>query len=125
MGYVFLMSGWGKLHNLDKVGEFFTQLGIPFAAFNAGMVAVTELVGGALLIIGLLSRVAAAPLAITMIVAIWTAKWSEVSGATDLFAMSEFLFIVIFLWIIVAGPGCISVDAYWCKRCTKKDPLKI
>lgn len=120
VGWVFLLSGWGKLHNLGQVSAFFTQLGIPFPTFNASMVAATETLGGALLIIGLFSRLAALPLAITMIVAIATAKLGDVSSAADLFGLSEFLFIVIFLWIIVAGPGCVSLDAYWCKRCRRK-----
>jgi putative oxidoreductase len=29
LGWVFLQSGWGKLHNLEKVIGFFTELGIP------------------------------------------------------------------------------------------------
>ena len=30
LGAVFVASGWGKLHSLDKVTEFFGTLGIPF-----------------------------------------------------------------------------------------------
>ena len=30
VGYVFMLTGWGKLQNLDRVTEYFTSLGIPF-----------------------------------------------------------------------------------------------
>src|SRR5258708_7650387 len=73
-GVVFVQTGWGKLHSLGDVTKFFTDLGIPAPAFQATLVATTELVGGALLVAGLLTRLAAAPLAFTMVVAILTAK---------------------------------------------------
>ena len=48
VGVVFAASGWGKLQNLEQVTGFFTDLGIPAAAFQARLVAGTELVGGLL-----------------------------------------------------------------------------
>src|SRR5438105_14582962 len=35
LGVVFIGTGWGKLHDLDKVTGFFTELGIPAPGFNA------------------------------------------------------------------------------------------
>src|SRR4051794_38267134 len=70
IGLVFLRSGWGKLHNLDGVTEFFTGLGIPAPGFQAVLVATTELVGGSLVILGLGARLASLPLATTMVVAL-------------------------------------------------------
>jgi putative oxidoreductase len=34
-GWQFWQTGWGKLHNLPHVVEFFTRLGIPPPALNA------------------------------------------------------------------------------------------
>src|ERR1700744_705982 len=34
-GWQFAQTGWGKLHNLARITEFFRSLGIPFPAFNA------------------------------------------------------------------------------------------
>src|SRR5262245_1531156 len=65
----FMQSGWGTLQNLDKTTEFFASVGIPEPGLNAILVACVELGGGTLLLIGLLSRLAAIPLSITMIVA--------------------------------------------------------
>ena len=39
LGLVFIESGWGKLHNLEKVTSYFTELGIPFASIQAPTVA--------------------------------------------------------------------------------------
>jgi hypothetical protein len=33
----------------------------------------------------------------------------------SLFGMIEFLYILLLLWIAVAGPGCVSVDSKLCK----------
>src|SRR4051794_7388777 len=73
IGYVFIQSGWGKLHHLDKVIQFFTSLGIPAPQLQAPFVAGVELVGGVLVLGGLFTRVASVPLIGTMVVAILTA----------------------------------------------------
>lgn len=119
LGSVFILSGWGKLHSLDKVTEFFTELGIPFASFNAGLVGLTEFTCGILILIGLLTRLASIPLIATMVVAIITAKREDIGGITDLLALEEFVYIVIFLWFLVQGAGKISIDNLICRRCHK------
>src|SRR5262245_51867472 len=78
VGVVFAQTGWGKLNSLGNVTEFFTTLGIPAPGFNAALVATTELVGGLSILVGLGARFAALPLSFTMIVAILTAKRSEI-----------------------------------------------
>jgi uncharacterized membrane protein YphA (DoxX/SURF4 family) len=45
-----------------------------------------------------------------MVVAIITAKKDSISELTDIFAISEYLYIVLLFWLVVAGPGRISVD---------------
>src|SRR5690348_652121 len=67
LGVVFLQSGWGKLHHLDQVTDFFTQLGIPAPHAQAVFVSGLELVGGALVLLELGTRFIAFPLAITMV----------------------------------------------------------
>jgi putative oxidoreductase len=110
LGVVFIGTGWGKLHSLDKVTGFFTELGIPAPGFNAVLVASAEFVCGALLLIGLLSRLAAIPLIVIMIVAILTAKIGDLHGISDLLGFEEWTYIVLAVWIAVAGPGPVSVD---------------
>ena len=111
LGAVFLGTVWGKLHNLQQVTGFFTQLGIPFPAMNAAMVSGIELVGGTMILLGLLTRFAALPLIVLMAVAILTAKRPEIDGIRSLLAFDEFTYLAGFLWLFVAGAGKASLDA--------------
>ncbi len=111
VGWVFFQSGWGKLHDLQKVTDYFTQLGLPAPAFQAALTSTTEFVCGSLLLLGLGTRLAAAPLIITMIVAIRTARWDDVDGVASLFTMIEFLYIALCVWIGTTGAGPLSADA--------------
>ena len=110
LGVVFIGTGWGKLHSLSKVTDFFTELGIPAPGFNAALASTAELVCGTLLLIGLLSRLASIPLIVTMIVAIIAAKSENLHGISDLLGFEEWTYIVLAVWILVAGPGPISID---------------
>jgi putative oxidoreductase len=112
VGKTFLQAGWGKLQNIDKPTQFFAELGIPMPEFNAYLVGVTECVGGLLFIVGLGTRLVSVPLAITMIVALFTAhrsEWSE-EGKTFLDA-SIAVYLLTFLWCLFHGPGKLSLDA--------------
>ncbi|MES2746076.1 MAG: DoxX family protein [Bdellovibrionota bacterium] len=110
VGWVFAESGWGKVNNIGPVIEFFTSLNLPAAAFQANLVAYTELIAGALIIIGLATRYAAVPLIITMIVAVAKVTAPNASSLSDYFAASEFLYIVILAWLVFAGAGRASLD---------------
>lgn len=116
LGVVFLGTGWGKLHNLDGVTEFFTTLGLPAPHFQAMLVASTEFVGGVLILVGLGTRLAAPPLAFTMVVAIWTAKRAELDGLSALFGLGEFLYLVLLVWLALAGAGPLSIDHLLARR---------
>jgi putative oxidoreductase len=110
LGWIFVESGWGKLHNLPRVIEFFASLGIPAPEIQAPFAAGTELVCGALLLAGLFTRVAAVPLVVTMTVAILTAKRGDISSFSDLFGMSEFLYIILLGTLSAFGAGTLSLD---------------
>lgn len=110
LGVLFLSTGWGKVHGLDRVTQFFTELGIPAPGFNAHMVSFVELIGGALLIVGLASRLAALPLIASMAVAIVTAQREQIHGLPDLFGLVEWTYLALLLWVVTAGPGKVSLD---------------
>jgi putative oxidoreductase len=116
LGWVFLLSGWGKLHHLDDVIEFFGSLGIPAPQIQAPFAAAVEFVCGALLLAGLFSRLAAVPLVVVMIVAIATARREELTSLGVLFGFIEYLYIVLLLYIAVEGPGPLSLDALLRRR---------
>jgi putative oxidoreductase len=110
VGYVFMLTGWGKLQNLDRVTEYFTSLGIPAPHILTPFVSGLECFGGLFLIIGVLTRISAGGLAVTMIVAIITAKWAEVDSLHTLLGFEETLFLAIFTWLAICGAGKASLD---------------
>lgn len=73
VGIVFLAHGIDKffITGLGNIGGFFGQIGIPLAGFSAFLVAAIELVGGAALIAGFYTRIAALLLGIIVLVAMF------------------------------------------------------
>jgi putative oxidoreductase len=116
IGYFFFETGWAKSGNLEAMAERFTGWGIPWPAFNAALSAYTELVGGALIVLGLATRLAAVPLCFNMIVAILVVNLRNVTELDEFFELSEPLYALVFLWLIFAGPGRVSVDHVLAKR---------
>jgi putative oxidoreductase len=110
VGYVFLLSGWGKLNNLPFVEENFVKWGIPAPHILTPFVSGVEFFGGLFLILGLLTRISAGALGVVMIVAIRSAKWEDVDSLDTLLGFDETLYLAIFLWLAIAGAGAVSLD---------------
>ena len=110
VGWGFLLSGWGKLNNLPQVTENFIGWGIPFPHFFPPLTSGIEFFGGLFLLLGLFTRISAGALAVTMIVAIKAAKWSDVDSLETLLGFDEFEYLALFLWLAIAGPGVVSLD---------------
>jgi putative oxidoreductase len=114
-GWQLEQSGWGKLHNIDKVTEFFTSLGLPAPGLTAHFIASLEFVGGILLILGLASRLIGVALTINMIVAYITADYEALmsifSNPDKFYAAAPYTFLVASVLILIFGPGLFSVDA--------------
>jgi putative oxidoreductase len=110
VGWVFMWTGWAKLNNLPQVTENFAGWGIPAPHILTPFVSGVEFIGGALLLLGLFTRVAAVPLVIVMIVAIIAAKWGDIDSAATLLGFEEVLYMALFGWLAVAGPGPVSLD---------------
>jgi putative oxidoreductase len=114
-GWQLAQSGWGKLHNIDKVTEFFLSLGLPAPGLTAHFIASLEFGGGILLILGLASRLIALVLTINMIMAYITADhdalMSIFSNPDKFYAAAPYTFLVASLLVLIFGPGLFSVDA--------------
>ena len=110
VGYTFMLTGWGKLTNLAQVTENFVGWGIPFPKILTPFVSGVECFGGAMLILGLFTRIPAAMLAVVMLVAIKSAKWGDVDSLETLLGFEEMTYFAAFLWLAVAGPGAVSLD---------------
>jgi len=117
IGYAFFLTGRGKLQNFENTVTFFTDLGIPLPELNAAFVSRLEYYGGMLLIAGLLTRIVAALLGSTMIVALLTADKETFSkalsgaGEIGLTDVTPVVFGMFLLWLMVFGPGVLSLDA--------------
>jgi putative oxidoreductase len=110
VGWVFLLSGWGKLNNLPQVTENFIGWGIPFPQFFTPLTSGIEFIGGLFLLLGLLTRISAGALGVTMIVAIKAAKSGDVDSLETLLGFDEFEYLALFLWLAIAGAGAVSLD---------------
>jgi putative oxidoreductase len=116
VGLVFVSTGWGKVHSLDKVTAFFTELGIPAPGLNAVVASFSELLCGSALVLGVLTRLATIPLIVTMIVAILTAKRKDLHGLFDLVGFDEFTYLVLLVMLAFLGPGNWAVDRFLASR---------
>jgi putative oxidoreductase len=109
-GYFWLETGWGKLHNLDGAIARFVDWGLPMPTFTAPFSASAELIGGAFLMLGLLTRFTTIAMTINMIVAIAFVAIKNVGSLDDFVELDEVVDILIFVWLFIAGPGRISLD---------------
>ena len=109
-GYTFMLAGWGKLNNLPLMIENFAGWGIPFPTILTPFVSAVECFGGAMLILGLFTRIPAAMLAVVMVVAIISAKWGDVDSLQALLGFEEATYFAGFMWLAIAGPGAASMD---------------
>jgi putative oxidoreductase len=110
VGYFFVETGWGKLHNLEGFAQRFAGWGIPYPHFNAALSAYTEFVGGLLIVFGMATRLATIPMIINMMVAILAVNLKRVSSLDDFVELDEPLYALTFLWLLLSGPGWVSFD---------------
>jgi putative oxidoreductase len=114
------LTGKGKLSNLGKITEFFTSLGIPLPALNAFFIGSLECFGSLLIIVGLASRPLSLLIAISMIVAYFTADFEAIANIvsdSDKFVKADpFPFLLAALIIYVFGAGKFSLDALLQRR---------
>jgi putative oxidoreductase len=119
-GWQFAQNGWGKLHNLAKITDYFTSLNIPFPAASAHFIAALEFFGGLLLIVGLGTRLVGLLLAANMMVAYWTADHdalvSILSDPGKFYIADPYTFLFASLMVLIFGAGLLSFDALIMKR---------
>jgi putative oxidoreductase len=116
VGWVFLWSGWGKLNNLPQITQNFIDWGIPLPHLLTPFVSGVEFFGGIFLLLGLFTRIAGGTLAVTMVVAIKSAKWGDVDSLETLLGFDESAYFAIFTWLAIAGPGRWSFDRLLLQR---------
>src|SRR5208283_3721411 len=113
-GWQLMQSGWGKLHNIAGVTQFFSSLGLSAPHFAAIAISNLELFGGALLALGLGSRLIGLVLSVNMLMAYLTADrealMSVFSDPGKFYNADPFTFLMASLLVLVFGAGYFSVD---------------
>jgi len=131
VGGVFLSSGIVKFSFDNQGPARFAKLGLPAATQLATFVGTTEVVCGALLVLGLFVRLAALPLAIDMVVALVTTKFPLLFGPgpepvaampkTGFWAFAyqarlDFTMLMASVFLVAVGAGLWSLDALLSRR---------
>jgi putative oxidoreductase len=112
LGIVFVAHGWQKLtvYGVSGVATGFEQMGFPVPMVNAVIITAVELGGGLLLLAGAGTRVVAALLAFSMLVATVVAH-----GSAGFFLPTGYEFaltlMLVSLGLTQTGAGRYSVDA--------------
>ena len=121
VGWVFLSEGIQKFLFPGSLGVGrFVKIGIPWPQVMAPFVGVVEIVCGALLLLGFLTRLAAVPLLIDILVALYSTKivtfaknglWSTLHEArTDVSMLLGLIF------LLLVGGGSLALDSRLASR---------
>ena len=123
---VFISEGIQKFLFSESLGVGrFVKIGIPLPEIMAPFVGIVEIVGGGLILLGLFTRIAAIPLTISMLVAIFTTKipilvekgfWAMAHEARTDWSM-----ILGLIFLLVVGSGHWSVDEMRSRNIGKND----
>jgi putative oxidoreductase len=121
VGAVFLSEGVQKFLFPNDLGVGrFIKIGIPYPEITAPFVGIIEIACGSLILLGLLTRLAAIPLIIDMVVAMTATKipillkdggWKMAHEARTDWSM-----LLAALFLLLIGGGSWSLDAYLSKR---------
>jgi putative oxidoreductase len=105
------LFGWFGGHGLEATGGFFEQLGLRPGKRHATAAGIAEAGGGALLVVGLATPVAASLITATMLTAINRVHLSKGPWAADGGYEYNVVLIAAALALAEVGPGELSLDA--------------
>ena len=121
VGAVFVSEGIQKFLYSAEVGAGrFAKIGLPSPEILAPFVGCFEIVCGTLVLLGLLTRLAAIPLIVIMLTAIYTTKipilleqgfWKMAHEARTDWSM-----LLGSLFLLIVGGGYLSADAFWTRN---------
>lgn len=124
VGYGFMEHGYAKLaHGPESFANILHALGVPFPSLMAWATIAVELLGGLLILLGAFVTLASIPMAIVLLVAIFTVhlpngfssiKLLSVDGAGAHFGQpgyeTDLLYLAALMALVLGGPGPLSVD---------------
>ena len=122
VGLIFASQGILKYIDPNMGVNRFTRIGFPHPGFTAHFVGALEIVCGCLVLVGLFTRLAAVPLLAIISTAIATTKIPELLRPAQGFwfmvsdARTDFAMLCCLIFLIISGPGLLSIDAWRTKR---------
>ena len=127
LGVVFIAHGWQKLvtNGVEGTAGFFDSVGVPLPTLSAWLVALVELVGGGLLVLGLAVPVAGLLLALDMLGA-----WLFVHRGNGVFVTDSGWELVLALGVAslvlaAVGAGRYSIDHALERRSGRRKPATV
>jgi putative oxidoreductase len=119
VGWIFLERGWNDLNDLYQVRHDLAHWGIPSPHILAPLLSALEVAAGVFMLLGLVTRVTAVVLATVTVLNL--ARIDPHSLVTFV-ASRDAHYLVLFIWLAVAGAGIISLDS-WIQQ-NSKPPAK-
>ena len=114
MGLIFLAAGWNKVAaGFGTVATNFGKMGMPAPGLTGPFIALLELVGGALLLVGLAGRWLGLLFAIEFVVAAFVVKLPSAGWAG---ARLDLMLLAGGVLLFFAGSGRLSIDDVWLER---------
>jgi putative oxidoreductase len=120
LGIDLAVTGWGHLRHVPDMVKRFTDWGIPMPTASVYISGTTEMIGGALIALGLATRLVSIPLIFNFIVAYATASKGKVhelvygqdrlNGLNAVIGDDAFPFLMLMLVMLAFGPGKASID---------------
>ncbi|MGA9043080.1 MAG: DoxX family protein [Terriglobales bacterium] len=118
VGTVFFAHGWQKVFGfgIHGVAGLFGHLGIPLPMVSAAIVMTVEFLGGALLILGVATRLAAGLNAIDMLVAILTVHLKNGFFAQTMGVELPLTLLGACICLMLMGPGAASIEWLFARK---------
>jgi putative oxidoreductase len=121
MGLAFMVHGYPKITDLALTAQNFSQRGFVPGVFWGPLVAIVEFVGGACLVVGLLTRYWSLALAIEMVVTTLRVKLPRhvpfvATGGQGTGYELDLIYLAGAVTLVILGSGSFSVDRTILKR---------
>lgn len=114
MGLIFVGAGWSKVAvGFGTVATNFGKMGMPAPGITGPSIALLELIGGALLLIGLAGRWVGLLFAVEFVVAAFVVKLPSVGWSV---ARLDLMLLAGGVLLLYAGSGRLSIDEVWLER---------
>ncbi len=138
VGFGFMQHGYAKLaRGPDDFISILHAIGVPFAALAGWATIAVELLGGFAVLIGALVPLASVPMAIVLLVAIFTVhlpngfssiKLQSVDAAGPHFGQpgyeTDLLYLACLAALVLGGPGVLAIDSWLEAGKSGRSPVK-